>query len=62
MAILVEEHAQSVLQACEIAGLSRTAFYRPARVSVDADAPITVLTGVPESDHYTPTHAHAQQH
>ena len=25
-------------------------------------ASITVVTGVPASDHYTPTHAHAQEH
>jgi putative transposase len=47
VAILVEEHEQSVRQACVIAGLSRTAYSRPARASVDADAPvIAALTTV----------------
>jgi putative transposase len=47
VAILVEEHERSVRQACVIAGLSRTAYSRPARASVDADAPvIAALTAV----------------
>ena len=45
MAIVVDEHHQSVVQACEIAELSRTAFYRPPAASADADVPIiTALT------------------
>ena len=39
-AILVGEHGRSVVSACRIAGLSRTAFYRPLRERVDADGPI----------------------
>jgi putative transposase len=39
-AILVEEHDRSVVSACRIAGLSRTAFYRPPCERVDADGPI----------------------
>jgi putative transposase len=38
--ILVEEHDRSVVSACRIAGLSRTAFYRPPCDRVDADGPI----------------------
>ena len=46
-AILVDEHDRSVVSACRIAGLSRTAFYRPPRDRVDADGPIIrALTAV----------------
>ncbi len=40
VAILVDEHTRSVVLACRIAGLSRTAFYRPPQAMDDADAPI----------------------
>ena len=40
VAILVEEHHRSVQSACVIAGLSRTAHYRPPVRLEDADAPI----------------------
>lgn len=40
VAILVQEHARPVGAACRIAGLSRTAYYRPPRAADDADAPI----------------------
>lgn len=51
VAILVEEHHQSVVQACQIAGLSRTAYYRPPVASLDADAPIiAALTALVAED------------
>jgi len=37
---LVDEHHKSVVQACGILGLSRTANYRPALASAEADAPV----------------------
>ena len=40
VAILVDEHRRSVVSACEIAGLSRTAYDRPPSALDDADAPI----------------------
>jgi len=40
VAILVDEHTRSIVSACQIAGLSRTAFYRPPQMGDDADAPI----------------------
>lgn len=40
VAILVQEHARPVGAACVIAGLSRTAYYRPPQAADDADAPI----------------------
>jgi putative transposase len=40
VAILVDEHDQSVMAACRIAGLSRTAYYRPPGDATAADAPI----------------------
>jgi putative transposase len=40
VAILVDEHMRSVVSATQIAGLSRTAFYRPQQAVDGADAPI----------------------
>ena|GEM_PF-4412861 len=40
VANLVDEHHKSVVQACGILGLSRTANYRPALASAEADAPV----------------------
>ena len=40
VAILVDEHDRSVVSACQIAGLSRTAHYRPPVRPEDGDAPI----------------------
>ncbi len=40
VAILVEEHHRSIQSACQIARLSRTAYYRPRRAREDDDAPV----------------------
>jgi putative transposase len=40
VAILIDEHHRPVSSACQIAGLSRTAHYRPPTPDVDDDAPI----------------------
>lgn len=40
MAMLVDEHSRSVVSACQIARLSRTAYYRPPQEGDDADAAI----------------------
>jgi putative transposase len=46
-ALLVDAHGRSVVTACRIAGLSRTAFYRPPQERIDADGPIIrALTAV----------------
>ena len=50
VAIVVQDHAHTVGSACVIAGLARTAHYRPPRAVDDADAPIlaalTALTAL----------------
>ena len=50
VAIVVQDHARTVGSACVIAGLARTAHYRPPRAVDDADAPIlaalTALTAL----------------